>query len=279
MKFDFGRHSLDLSYPHVMGILNITPDSFSDGGLLYVDGRPALDTILARASSMLNDGATLLDVGGESTRPGADKVSSQEECDRVLPVVEALSARFNTVISVDTSNPVLMRQSADAGAGLINDVRALTVPGALEAVSEANLPACLMHMQGQPGTMQAAVAYESVVDEVADFFRERIGACREAGIDTLLLDPGIGFGKRDEHNITLLRKLARFDEFALPLLVGVSRKSFIGRLMGCSVGERLPASLAFAYASMQNGAKILRVHDVRETRDVVEAFKLMKCLD
>lgn len=254
----------------VMGVLNVTPDSFSDGGR-FVER----DAALRQARQMLDDGAAIIDVGGESTRPGAAPVSSQEECDRVLPVVEALVAELGALVSVDTSTPDVMREAAALGAGMINDVRALRRAGALEAAASTGLPVCLMHMQGEPGTMQAAPEYADVVDEVYQFLEARMAAAEAAGIDTqrLLLDPGFGFGKTDAHNLRLLAKLPRFRALGRPLLVGLSRKSMIGRITGRPVAERLAGSISLALMAAERGAHILRVHDVRETVDALALLK------
>ena len=261
-----GNRELDLSRPHVMGILNVTPDSFSDGGCFN-----RLDPALAHVESMLAAGATLIDVGGESTSPGAEPVSVEEELGRVLPVVEAISSRFDVVISVDTSTPEVMTASAQAGAGLINDVRALERPGALQAAAATGLPVCLMHRQGEPGSMQHAPSYASVLDEVNAYLRARVTACEAAGIshDRLLLDPGFGFGKSLEHNLQLFAGMGQLQPSGLPLLVGVSRKSMIGQVLDRPVDQRLFGSLALAALAVSAGARIIRVHDVAETMDVV----------
>ncbi|MFL9592929.1 dihydropteroate synthase [Aeromonas schubertii] len=260
-----GLH-LSLERPHVMGILNVTPDSFSDGGRWH-----HLDNALAHAREMVAQGATLIDVGGESTRPGAPDVSEQEELDRVIPVIEALSAELEVLISLDTSKAVVMREGCRAGAHLINDVRALQEPGALAAAVEAAVPVCLMHMQGQPRTMQVAPHYEDLLAEVAIFFEQRIEACLGAGIPRarLLLDPGYGFGKSLEHNYQLLARQDELLGLGVPLLVGMSRKSMIGNLLERPVSERLSGSLACAVLGMQKGARIIRVHDVQPTMDAL----------
>ena len=261
-----GARTLTLSAPVVMGVLNVTPDSFSDGGRFT--GR---DAALQQARQMHADGAAIIDVGGESTRPGALPVSEQEELDRVIPVVEAIAAEFDTIISLDTSTPAVIREGALAGAGLINDVRALQRPGALEAAALSGLPVCLMHMQGEPDTMQQAPRYDDVVADVLGFLRARVQACEAVGIgrERLLLDPGFGFGKTLAHNLRLLRELDRLTIEGLPLLVGMSRKSMIAKVLGREVDERLPASLALAVMAAERGADILRVHDVRETSDAL----------
>ena len=258
--------SLSLERPHVMGILNVTPDSFSDGGHFN-----QIERAVAHARQMVADGATLIDIGGESTRPGAPDVSEQEELDRVIPVVERLVSECDVMLSLDTSKAVVMREGCKAGAHLINDVRALLEPGALDAAAEARVPVCLMHMQGQPRTMQVEPHYDDLVGEVKVFFDERIAASLAAGIarEQLLLDPGYGFGKTLAHNYQLLAAQEELLDYGLPLLVGMSRKSMIGNLLNRPVGERLAGSLACALIGMQHGARIIRVHDVRETMDAL----------
>ncbi|MGL6512720.1 dihydropteroate synthase [Aeromonas hydrophila] len=258
--------SLSLERPHVMGILNVTPDSFSDGGHFN-----QLERAMTHARQMVAEGATLIDIGGESTRPGAPDVSELEELDRVIPVVERIVAELEVMISLDTSKAAVMREGCAAGAHLINDVRALLEPGALAAAAVANVPVCLMHMQGQPRTMQAEPHYDDLLGEVRAFFDERIAACLAAGIERgqLLLDPGYGFGKTLAHNYQLLAQQEKLLDYQLPLLVGMSRKSMIGNLLGCPVDERLAGSLACALIGMQRGARIIRVHDVRATMDAL----------
>lgn len=253
---------LNLCQPAVMGVLNVTPDSFSDGGRYT-----ALDAALHRADAMVAEGAAIIDVGGESTRPGAPPVSVQEELDRVLPVVERLAQELPIPISVDTSKPEVMREAARAGAGLINDVWALRQPGALEAAAASGLPVCLMHMLGEPATMQQEPRYDDVVTEVRAFLAERVQACMAAGIprERILVDPGFGFGKTLEHNLSLLRYLDSFTDMAAGVLAGVSRKSMIGLLLNAPVGERLAGSLAAAVIAAWQGAHVIRAHDVRET--------------
>lgn len=270
---------LDLDRCNIMGILNVTPDSFSDGGL-----HNNLDAALFHAEKMIQQGATLVDVGGESTRPGATEVSLQQELDRVIPVVEAISEKLEVIISVDTSTPEVMKQSALAGAGLINDVRALQREGALTAAAATGLPICLMHMQGQPDSMQQAPSYDDVVKDIHDFLLARVVACAEVGIDKsrLLLDPGFGFGKSIEHNYQLLNELESFHQFELPLLVGISRKTMIGKvlqnkaLQARPADKRLYGSLAAAVIAAMKGSAILRVHDVAATFDALQVVAATK---
>ncbi|WP_331069831.1 dihydropteroate synthase [Steroidobacter sp.] len=268
-----GRHTLDLSQPVVMGILNVTPDSFSDGGRFI-----GLSRALEQAQRMIEQGAGMIDVGGESTRPGAADVSEEEEIRRVIPVIEALAARTSVPISVDTSKAAVMSAAVAAGASLINDVRALREPGALEAAASTHAAVCLMHMQGQPRTMQHEPHYEDVVGEVTAFLEQRIEACAAAGIgrERLVLDPGIGFGKRLEHNLTLLAHLPQLGRSGVPVLVGVSRKSMFQTLLGRPVEQRLAGGLAVATAAVLAGAAILRVHDVAETVDAVKVAQALR---
>ncbi|PLW83924.1 dihydropteroate synthase [Kineobactrum sediminis] len=270
--------SLDLSQPIVMGIINTTPDSFSDGGALYRSGVLDLEQALERARDLCGQGAAILDIGGESTRPGAAPVSVQQELDRVLPLVERIAAELDVVISVDTSSARVISAAAAAGAGMINDVRALVREGALEAAAATSLPICLMHMQGDPSTMQQAPVYRDVVAEVGAFLGERIAACEAAGIQRqrLVLDPGFGFGKTLAHNFQLLQRLPELAIGGLPLLVGLSRKSLIRKVLGREVGDRLPASLALAVLAAERGAAIIRVHDVAETRDALAMYDALK---
>lgn len=272
----FASRHLDLSEPRIMGVLNVTPDSFFDGGKYY-SSVGDISNALRHAQAMVASGASFIDVGGESTRPGAAEVSLQEEMDRVLPVIEALASDVDAIISVDTSSPELMLEAASLGAGLINDVRALQKDGAVEAAARTGLPVCLMHMQGKPKTMQDQPTYAEVVDDVRAFLSQRIEACSTAGIETqrIILDPGFGFGKNDEHNIVLLKNLHALNKFSMPVLAGLSRKSLLGRILGRKEHERLAGSLALAQYALSYGANILRVHDVAETRDVIELFKLI----
>lgn len=269
-----GSRRLDLSVPQVMGILNVTPDSFSDGGRFL--GR---DAALRQAEQMLAEGASLIDIGAESTRPGAAPVAEQEELDRLLPVVEAVAAELDVIISVDTSSPSAMREAAARGAGLVNDVRALTRPGALAAAAATGLPVCLMHMQGEPATMQQAPGYDDVVATVGCFLRERLDACVAAGIaaDRIVLDPGFGFGKTLRHNLQLLQRLGELQALELPLLVGLSRKSMLGAVLdGAPVDARLHAGVAAAVLAVERGARIVRTHDVRATYDALRLWRALQ---
>jgi dihydropteroate synthase len=257
----------------VMGILNVTPDSFSDGGQFT-----AHDQALYHVESMVQDGVALVDIGGESTRPGAQDISTEQELERVIPVLELIKQRFDIPVSVDTSKAAVMAQAVSAGADMINDVRALQEEGALQVCADSDVELCLMHMMGQPRTMQSNPSYNNVVEDIADFFAQRLAACEQAGISTerIWLDPGFGFGKTLEHNVTLLRRLDELNRFQLPLLVGVSRKSMIGTLLGgLPVSERLQGSVAAAVIAAMNGAKMLRVHDVKAT---VEALKIVQAV-
>ena len=273
----FARDShLDLSFPHVMGILNVTPDSFSDGGK-----HNALVDALTHTNEMVNAGATIIDVGGESTRPGADEVSVEEELERVIPVIDAIAQRFEVWISVDTSKADVIREAVRVGAHIINDVRSLSEPGALEAAASTGLPVCLMHMQGEPRTMQQAPVYENILSEVDTYFAQQIARCEAAGIkkERLILDPGFGFGKNLSHNYELLAHLGDFHHFGLPLLVGMSRKSMIGQLLNVGPSQRLTGSLSCAVIAAMQGAQIVRAHDVKETAEamrVVEATRRAK---
>jgi dihydropteroate synthase len=270
--------ALNLSRPVIMGVINTTPDSFSDGGALYQSARLDLELAMTRAREMVTEGALVLDIGGESTRPGAVAVSSAEEMDRVLPLVERLTAELDVIISVDTSSGALMGEAASKGAGMLNDVRALARKGALEAAAATGLPICLMHMQGNPDTMQERPAYEDVAAEVEHFLEARVAACEAGGIalQRLVLDPGFGFGKSVEHNLQLLAALPRFAQLGLPLLVGFSRKSMIGKLIGREMGQRLPASLGLAVLAAERGAAIIRTHDVAATSDAVAMWTALK---
>ncbi|PBP77840.1 dihydropteroate synthase [Pseudomonas syringae] len=271
-----GNRVLDLAHTHVMGILNATPDSFSDGG-----SYSQLDAALRHAEAMVQAGATLIDVGGESTRPGARPVSASEEVERVAPLVEVIARELDVIISVDTSTPEVMLATAGLGAGLINDVRALQRPGALEAAASTGLPVCLMHMLGEPGTMQNDPHYDDLVGEVCAFLAERMKQCVAAGIgqQQIILDPGFGFAKTLEHNLSLFKHMEALHALGRPLLVGVSRKSMIGAVLGRPVDQRLSGGLALAVLAMAKGARILRVHDVAETADVVRMIAAVEAAE
>ncbi len=251
-----------------MGVLNVTPDSFSDGAKYH-----HLDLAAKRALQMIEEGVDIIDIGGESTRPGASEVELDEELKRVVPLIEKI-APLGVPISIDTSKPEVMRAAINAGAHMVNDVRALQENGAIDAVAELGCPVCLMHMQGQPRTMQNNPEYIDVVEEVADFLAKRITACTAKGIDKDLIcvDPGFGFGKSLAHNLSLLNNLSHLEKLGVPVLAGMSRKSMLGQITGKDVNERLAASLAVALIAMQNGAKIIRVHDVKETVDVRNVY-------
>ena len=270
---DCGGRPLDLGRVAIMGILNITPDSFSDGGV-FLSPAKAVD----HALRMVAAGADIIDVGGESTRPGAPPVSAQEELDRVLPVMEALRGVLSVPVSIDTSKPEVMRAAVRAGAGLINDVMALRAPGAMQAAVELGVPVCLMHMRGEPRSMQDAPHYADVVGEVRDFLAARVQACVAAGmaVQRIIVDPGFGFGKTLAHNCALLRNLAVLRALGAPLLVGLSRKSLIGKALGLPLAQRLYASLALASMAVQNGASIIRTHDVEATRDVIRMVEVVQ---
>lgn len=270
MKIRARACELDLSTPKVMGILNVTPDSFSDGGThnRYHDA-------LEHAAKMVNEGASIIDIGGESTRPGAAEVSVNEELDRVIPIVEAIAQRFDVWISVDTSKAEVMSEAAKAGMHLINDIRSLHEPGAIEVAAQSGLPVCIMHMQGQPRTMQDAPNYENVIADIKAYFDAEIARCVAAGIDKqqIILDPGFGFGKNLSHNYQLLANLDQFHDFGLPLLAGMSRKSMIGNLLNVPPQERLVGSIACATIAAMQGAQVIRVHDVKET---VQAMQIVQ---
>lgn len=271
---DCAGKSLDLSRPRVMGILNVTPDSFSDGGRFL-----SPEVAISRAREMIQEGADIVDVGGESTRPGAKPVSVAEEVARVLPIVRTIAETFAVPVSIDTSKPEVMREAVAAGASMINDVMALRAPDALQTAADLGVPVCLMHMQGRPGTMQREPSYSNVVDEVAAFLDERVAACEAAGIDRqrLIIDPGFGFGKSLDHNLSLLKNLRRFADTGLPLLVGISRKSMIGMILnGAPEHQRLVGSISAAVLAMESGASILRVHDVKATMEAVRVVSAVR---
>ena len=279
MKLQCADRILDLSTTQVMGVLNTTPDSFSDGGQFA-----SLDLALRHAESMVNDGAAIIDVGGESTRPGAVPVSLNEELERVIPVVERITARLDVCVSVDSSSPEVMKEAKLAGAHILNDVRALTREGALDAAIESQLPVCIMHMQGEPDTMQNNPEYAQVVQDVAGYLRQRINACLNAGMckDQLLIDPGFGFGKTLTHNYQLLAQLDAFTELNVPMLIGLSRKSMIGGVLLDSTGsprdveDRVAGSVSGAVIAAMKGAHIVRVHDVKDTVDALKVVQATK---
>ena len=264
--------TLVLDRPHVMGILNVTPDSFSDGGKFN-----SLDNALQQAERMVQAGVSIIDIGGESTRPGAPDVSLEEELARVVPAIKAIRAKFDVWISIDTSKAEVMRQAVEAGADLINDVRALQEPGALQVAADANVPICLMHMKGQPRTMQANPSYDDVLQDVEAFLQERVEACEAVGIskEQLILDPGFGFGKTIEHNYHLLAHLEKFHSLGLPVLAGMSRKSMIFKLLDKVPADCMVASVTCATIAAMKGAQIIRVHDVEETLEAMKIIEVM----
>ncbi|NRF29341.1 dihydropteroate synthase [Vibrio coralliilyticus] len=265
--------SLDLSTPQVMGILNVTPDSFSDGGKYN-----SLENAMIQAEKMINAGVSIIDIGGESTRPGAPDVALEEELSRVIPVIKAIRERFDVWISIDTSKAEVMRQAVKAGVDIINDVRALQEPGALEVAAESGLPVCLMHMQGQPRTMQANPHYDDLLKEVGEFLQERVQACEAKGMkkSQLILDPGFGFGKTLEHNYHMLAHLEQFHQFGLPLLAGMSRKSMLFKLLDKAPAECVAASVSCATIAAMKGAQIIRVHDFEQTLDAVKIVSMVQ---
>ncbi|ASM96855.1 dihydropteroate synthase [Vibrio vulnificus] len=266
------KKSLDLLFPVVMGILNVTPDSFSDGGQFN-----ALDAALVQAERMIAAGVSIIDIGGESTRPGAPEVSLEEELKRVIPAIQAIRQKHDVWISIDTSKAEVMKQAIEAGADLINDVRALQEPGALAVAAKAQVPICLMHMQGQPRSMQHNPSYQDVLKEVGEFLEERVAACEEAGIakELLILDPGFGFGKTIEHNYHLLAHLEAFHQLGLPILAGMSRKSMVFKLLNKKPAECMVASVTCATIAAMKGAQIIRVHDVEETVEAMRVIHMM----
>jgi|TARA_B110000259_G_scaffold21342_2_gene22078 dihydropteroate synthase len=272
MKLHCGQFTLDLTSPRVMGILNVTPDSFSDGGHYS-----QTDIAVKQAYKFIEEGADIIDIGGESTRPNAEPVSLQEELDRVIPVIESLASKIDIPISIDTYKPAVMRAAMAAGASIVNDVKALQEAGAIEAVANADVAVCLMHMQGEPRNMQDDPHYDDVVEDVVTFLLDRVAICEQAGIkkNRLLIDPGFGFGKTRMHNITLIQQLNTLVNTGYPVLVGLSRKSVLGQITGNDIDARLYVSVSAAVVSAINGAKILRVHDVKAT---VEALKVVTAI-
>jgi len=275
-SLDCAGKTLDLTRTQVMGILNVTPDSFSDGGLFI-----SVPDAIKQAHQMVDEGALLIDVGGESTRPGATAVSAQEELDRVIPVVEAIHNGLDVIVSIDTSKPEVMKQAVKSGAGLINDVRALRESDALQVANETGAPVCIMHMLGEPRSMQENPQYDDVVETVKEFLLKRIQDCNQAGIpeNKILIDPGFGFGKTVDHNLTLIKNLAEFSALDKPVLVGVSRKSTIGTLTGRPVEQRLNGTVALTALCCQSGAKIIRAHDVAATVDAINIATAVKHAD
>lgn len=270
MHLDLGSRTLDLATPQVMGVLNITPDSFSDGGRL-----PTVESAVRAAHAMVEAGASIIDIGGESTRPGATDVAGQVQLDRVIPVIEAVCRECDTIVSIDTGNAAVMRAATAAGAELINDIFALTGPGALEAAASTDAAVCIMHMQGIPATMQDDPQYEALPGDVIAFLRQRLAACQDAGINAarVIVDPGFGFGKTHAHNLVLLATLRQFATLQRPLLVGLSRKGTLGKLTGRTVDARLPAGLAAAVMAVERGAAIVRTHDVASTVDALKVAR------
>lgn len=272
MKIQTPTKTLIFDRPHVMGILNVTPDSFSDGGKFN-----SLELAIERAEKMIAAGVSIIDIGGESTRPGAPEVTLEDELQRVVPVIKAIRAKHNVWISIDTSKAEVMRQAVNAGADLINDVRALQEPGALEVAAKAGVPICLMHMQGQPRTMQVSPCYQDVLTDVKAFLQERVAACENVGIarEQIILDPGFGFGKTLEHNYHLLAHLEAFHQLGFPILAGMSRKSMIFKLLEKNPADCMVASVTCATVAAMKGAQIIRVHDVDET---LEAMKIVQTI-
>ncbi|WP_153447560.1 dihydropteroate synthase [Vibrio algicola] len=270
MKLIYKNKQLDLTQPQIMGILNVTPDSFSDGGKFN-----HLDAAIEHVKSMLAAGATIIDIGGESTRPGAAEVSVADELARVIPLIKAIRANFDVWISLDTNKTEVMAAGIDAGVDIINDIRALQDDGALALIAQANIPVCIMHMQGLPRTMQHNPEYQDVLHEVCHFLEQRIDSCLEAGIEreNIILDPGFGFGKTVAHNYHLLANLEQFHQFGLPVLAGMSRKSMISKLLNKPTSESMIGSVACAILAAQQGAQIIRVHDVAATQDALKVLK------
>lgn len=265
--------SLESQSPLIMGVLNVTPDSFHDGGQFN-----QLDSAILRAEQMVAEGVDIIDIGGESTRPGAEKITIQEECDRVIPVIEKLSQSLMVPISVDTRNTIVMQYALEAGASIINDVNALNDAGAMDLVAEKNTPVCLMHMQGLPETMQADPQYTDVFDEIYSYLEQRVKLCEQKGINRkkIYIDPGFGFGKTLNHNLMLLGQLSRFKKMGCPILVGLSRKSMFGKILNVETEARLYGSLAGALLAVMQGADIVRTHDIKETRDIIKVYEAVK---
>lgn len=280
MKFvsTCGSVNVDMNQSHAMGVLNVTPDSFSDSSAYYSSSKLDVHLAFDRAVEMVAEGAKFIDVGGESTRPGAQPVSTQQELDRVFPVVEAIAEDLDCIISIDTSNPEVMRTAINYSVGLINDVRAFRREGALSAVKDSDVALCIMHMQGEPETMQKRPVYESIVQDVKAFLAQRIEACEGCGIDRarLIVDPGFGFGKTLKHNLQLVRSLDEFEQCGVPVLVGMSRKSMVGEVVEKPVTERLYGSLALASIAISKGCSVIRTHDVAATVDVIKMMQAVQ---
>ena len=274
MEIRLGSRILDLGSPIVMGVLNVTPDSFSDGGNLFSDDGKSLDydAAMRQVAIMQKAGAMIIDVGGESTRPGAARISESEELDRVVPIIETISDRIDVAISIDTNKPAVMRAAVKAGASMINDIYALRQEGAMEAALDLDAAICLMHMQGEPSMMQDQPNYQDIPGDILEFMSRRLAACRSSGIsaDRIVIVPGFGFGKTHEHNVRLLAKLEQFQKLEVPLLIGLSRKSTLGYLTGKDVEDRLSSGIAAAVIAVQRGANIVRTHDVESTVDALK---------
>ena len=273
MHLKLANHTMSFDRPRVMGVINVTPDSFSDGGQYMLP-----DQAMQRAEIMVSEGADIVDVGGESTRPGSIEVGVQEELDRVIPVIERISASLDVMVSADTSKPEVMRAAVGAGASLINDIFALRRDGALETMAGLDAGICLMHMQGTPQIMQDAPQYEALPGDIIDFLRQRVAACVAAGVDRnrVLVDPGFGFGKTCEHNLQILEKLAELRVLELPILVGLSRKKLLGDLTGRPTDSRMPAGIAAAVIAVERGASIVRTHDVGPTIDALRVVQAVR---
>ena len=269
-----GRFELNFNKTLIMGVLNITPDSFSDGGL-FIDA----DKAVAHARQMAEDGAEIIDVGGESTKPGSEHVSEEEELKRVKPVIERLVKEINVPISIDTCKPKVAEECLELGASLVNDITGLRNKEMIKIIAKHNIPVVIMHMKGEPKNMQQNPAYKDVVKEIKEFFRDRINKARDYGIDNIIIDPGIGFGKTAGHNLQILKRLNEFKDFGCPILVGPSRKSFIGNITGLAANERLEGTLAAISIAILNGADIIRVHDVKECKRAAQIADAIRCAD
>jgi len=269
MLLNLGSRTLDLSKPKIMGVLNITPDSFSDGGKYQ-----SLDNAIAACGKMIDEGASIIDVGGESTKPGSSPVEASIQIDRVIPVIRSIKKNFDTVISVDTGDPVVMREAIKSGAEIVNDVYALKHPGTMDSISGENKAICLMHMKGLPSSMQKNPIYDDLMDEIKGFLEERINYCLRAGEnrESLIIDPGFGFGKTLKHNILLLKNIEQLKYLQVPICVGISRKSFIGKITNKTINERLYGSLGATLIALQNGANIIRTHDIGPTKDIINVY-------